>query len=119
MTMLNMHLTEEEMDIIQARYANDDGFNYFEFLANLDPQQPTEYQYEKRLLNLREVNSKKRTMEVEPVLKDTEAVMDKIKAQVNGLKFLILIAILLDVYNEVFHYQKFLSLFQMIVGQVS
>lgn len=83
MSILNMALTEEEMDAVAARFMDDEGFNYFQLLLVLDPPVPTEFGYEKRLENVREVNASRRPIEMDPVLRDCEAVMDKIKTQVH------------------------------------
>ncbi|CAL8102508.1 unnamed protein product [Calicophoron daubneyi] len=84
-SMFNFSLTGEEIDAIVARYGNDVGFEYRKFLDDLDPPtaEETEYRYPKRLESLQKVNILgKQRRELEPVIKDTEGVLEVLKADV-------------------------------------
>ncbi|KER31253.1 LOW QUALITY PROTEIN: hypothetical protein T265_13008 [Opisthorchis viverrini] len=84
-TMFDFSISPAGIDAIIARHANDDGFDYRGFLEVLDPPSPEEieYKYPERLKTLQMTNilGKKR-LEMEPVLRDTEGVLDQIKAEV-------------------------------------
>ncbi|GAA57475.1 folliculin [Clonorchis sinensis] len=84
-TMFDFSISPAGIDAIIARHANDDGFDYRGFLGVLDPPSPgeVEYKYPERLKTLQMANiiGKKRR-EMEPVLRDTEGVLDQIKAEV-------------------------------------
>ncbi|CAH8876217.1 unnamed protein product [Trichobilharzia szidati] len=84
-SMFGFSLSPGEIDAIIARYANDDGFNYLSFLNHLCPptEEDNEYKYPKRLERLQKTNMLgKIRVEMEPVLRDAEGVMDKLKAEV-------------------------------------
>ncbi|VDQ09485.1 unnamed protein product [Trichobilharzia regenti] len=87
--MFGFSLSPGEIDAIIARYANDDGFNYLSFLNHLCPptEEDNEYKYPQRLECLQKTNILGKTrVEMEPVLRDAEGVMDKLKAEVCGKK---------------------------------
>lgn len=81
MTMLDFNVDTAEMDAIDARFSNDEGFNYTAFLEDLDPPVIPEFMYQKRLEEIRLVNAKE-TMPEMSSAKDAEAVLDKIRTQV-------------------------------------
>ncbi|THD24804.1 hypothetical protein D915_004430 [Fasciola hepatica] len=83
--MFNFCLKPAEIDAILARHSNDEGFDYRGFLQTLDPQVESEkvYQYPKRLEELRKTNIFGRERkEMEPIIYDTEGVLQQLKAQV-------------------------------------
>ncbi|EDO33216.1 predicted protein [Nematostella vectensis] len=77
----NLGLThdENEMKIIEARYSDDIGFNYIDFLELLQPPDKPDHMYVKRLEGLKLVNSKQMADLGE---QDMETIMHKIKAKV-------------------------------------
>ncbi|CAH8628739.1 unnamed protein product [Heterobilharzia americana] len=84
-SMFGFCLSSEEIDAIISRYANDDGFNYLEFLNHLcqSTAKESEYKYPERLECLQKTNMLgKQSVEMEPVLRDAEGVMDILKAEV-------------------------------------
>ncbi|CAH8602990.1 unnamed protein product [Dicrocoelium dendriticum] len=84
-TMFDFTLSPAGIDAILARHSNDHGFDYRGFLAELDPppQEELEYRYLKRLEELQQTNIRgKQRREMEPVIWDSEGVLDKIKAEV-------------------------------------
>lgn len=86
--MFNFPLNSAEIDAILARHTNDEGFDYRGFLQELDPPVPSEqiYQYPKRLEELQKTNIYgKERKEMEPIIYDTEGVLELLKAQVREL----------------------------------
>lgn len=83
--MYSFCLSPAEIDAIISRYANDDGFNYLDFLNHLCPTKlkENEYKYPERLATSQRINklSKEKT-EIEPVMGDAEGIMDTLKAEV-------------------------------------
>lgn len=82
LTILELNATEPEMAALEAKFCNDVGFNYLEFLQELEPKEPPQFMYEKRLEELRLTNSKKTLPELN-VAGDFEGVMMKIKTKVS------------------------------------
>uniref|UniRef100_A0A5K4FDT6 EF-hand domain-containing protein n=1 Tax=Schistosoma mansoni TaxID=6183 RepID=A0A5K4FDT6_SCHMA len=84
-SMYGFCLLPAEIDAIISRYANDDGFNYLDFLNHLCPPklEENEYKYPERLATSQRINklSKEKT-EIEPVMGDAEGIMDTLKAEV-------------------------------------
>ncbi|VDP90274.1 unnamed protein product [Echinostoma caproni] len=86
-TMFNFSLSPAEIDAIVARHSNDEGFDYRGFLHALDPPPKSEdiYQYPKRLEELRKTNIfRSECKEIEPVLRDTEGALEKLKSEVSN-----------------------------------
>lgn len=81
--MLELHTTADEMGALEAKYCNDTGFNYMDFLADLTPQEPPKFMYLERLKDLRNTNSSKRLPELDPS-GDLEALLLKMKTKVSG-----------------------------------
>ena len=81
MTMVELHITEAEMEALEARYVNDVGFNYLEFLRDLQPQDPVKPMYVERLKELRLTNEKTKLPERDPK-SDLEAILLKLKTKV-------------------------------------
>merc|ERR1712079_448789 len=81
LTMLELHLTEAEMQALEAKFCNDTGFNYLAFLADLQPQEPIKLMYVERLKELRATNSRK-TLQPRNCATDLEGVLSKIKTKV-------------------------------------
>lgn len=84
-TMFDFTVSPEGIDAILARHSNDHGFDYRGFLAELEPppKEELEYRYLKRLEELQQTNIQgKQRRETEPVIRDAEGVLDKIKAEV-------------------------------------
>ncbi len=79
--MLELHITEDEMEALEAKYVNDMGFNYQDFLQDLQPQDPVKPMYEERLMEIRRANEKGKLPE-----RDAEdhlgAILLKIKTKV-------------------------------------
>lgn len=69
------------MAALEAKFCNDVGFNYLQFLQELEPKEPPQFMYEKRLEELRLTNTKKTLPELN-VAGDFEGVMMKIKTKV-------------------------------------
>jgi len=82
MTMLELHCKEPEMIALEAKYCNDVGFNYLAFLADLQPQEPPAFMYERRLEEIRKTNERKSLPELNPA-KDLECVLLKVKTKVS------------------------------------
>ncbi|KAA3674765.1 uncharacterized protein DEA37_0006198 [Paragonimus westermani] len=84
-TMFDFSISPAGIDAIIARHANDDGFDYHSFLAVLDPRSPDDikYCYPERLEVLKKTNILgKQRKEMEPIIRDTEGVLDELKAEV-------------------------------------
>ena len=79
--MLELHLTEAEMQALEAKFCNDTGFNYLAFLAELQPQEPIQLMYVERLKELRATNDKK-ALKPRNCASDLEGVLSKIKTKV-------------------------------------
>nr|VZI49794.1 unnamed protein product [Spirometra erinaceieuropaei] len=86
-SMLNIHLPVEDLDVIAARYADDDGFNYAAFILDLIPltKEQLHYKYPDRVQKQRlKYLYEKKQIEREPVMRDAEGVLDKIKKKVSS-----------------------------------
>ncbi|CAH8590233.1 unnamed protein product [Schistosoma turkestanicum] len=82
-SMCGFCLSPVEIDAIISRYANDDGFNYLEFLNDLGPPKENDYKYPERLAELQRTNKlSKETVEIEPTVRDAEGIMNALKAEV-------------------------------------
>eukprot|EP00108_Taenia_solium_P009634 TsM_000896800 transcript=TsM_000896800 gene=TsM_000896800 len=82
---LNFHIPDEQLDAIAAKYADDEGFNYWRFLADLEPpsKESLHYEYPHRIARMREAfNKTGKPVEAEPVIHDVEGIMDYIKREV-------------------------------------
>ena len=82
---LQLTASEPEYEALEAKYSNHMGFNYLQFLGDLEPKPEQELMYSKRLEELRLVNAKQVSLETNP-LRDVDAVMTKIKKKV-GKRF--------------------------------
>lgn len=81
LTMLELHCTEAEMQALEAKFCNDSGFHYLAFLGELQPAEPIQHMYVKRLNELRLVNEKGALPEHNTAC-DLDGVLTKIKTQV-------------------------------------
>ena len=81
LTMLELHCSEPEMIALEAKFCNDTGFNYIAFLEELQPQDPQQFMYEKRLEEIRKTNQRKSLPELN-AQKDLEGVLLKVKTKV-------------------------------------
>ena len=81
LTILELHTTEAEMAALEAKFCNDVGFNYLALLNELQPKEPPQMMYEKRLEELRLTNQTKKLPELNAA-GDLEAVLTKIKTKV-------------------------------------
>ena len=81
LTFLGLNASEIEMELLELKYANAMGFNYLRFLEDLQPRDPQELKYTKRLEDLRLVNSRVVSLEKNP-LSNYEEIMKKIKIKV-------------------------------------
>ncbi|XP_071808477.1 uncharacterized protein [Asterias amurensis] len=82
LTFLGLNASEIEMELLELKYANAMGFNYLRFLEDLQPRDPQELKYTKRLEDLRLVNSRVVSLEKNP-LSNYEEIMKKIKIKVS------------------------------------
>ncbi|CAG2250812.1 unnamed protein product [Mytilus edulis] len=79
----NGHVTPEpEMASLEAKFCNDVGFNYLQFLQELEPREQQQFMYEKRLEELRLTNASKKLPELN-IAEDLEGVMMKVKTKVS------------------------------------
>ncbi|XP_072165025.1 uncharacterized protein [Diadema setosum] len=81
LTYLGLTASEEEMRALEAKYTNEMGFNYIQFLEELQPRPQQDLKYLQRLAELELVNNRKVSLEKNP-LRDVEGIMDKIKTKV-------------------------------------
>ncbi|CAG5122336.1 unnamed protein product [Candidula unifasciata] len=79
--ILEIPVNEQELHALEALYSNDMGINYLKFLADLEPSEPIQLMYIKRIEELRKVNAKKTLPEQKPVT-DLDSVLLKIKTKV-------------------------------------
>lgn len=81
LTKLGLTFDEKELAILRAKYGNDLGFNYLDFLNNLQPirVEPPKYQHFKR--ELEQLNSKRLHFQVNPAT-DMQTLLVKLKDQV-------------------------------------
>ena len=82
LNMLEMPLTEAEMQALEAKFCNDTGFNYLAFLSELQPEEPRELMYVKRLEELRLTNQKPKVETKIAMATDLEGVLTKCKKKV-------------------------------------
>ena len=82
LTILELHTTEPEMAALEAKFCNDVGFNYLQFLQELEPKETPQFMYEKRLEELRLTNTGKKLPELN-IAEDLEGVMMKVKTKVS------------------------------------
>ncbi|XP_063445753.1 uncharacterized protein LOC134725669 [Mytilus trossulus] len=82
LTILELHATEPEMASLEAKFCNDVGFNYLQFLQELEPREQQQFMYEKRLEELRLTNASKKLPELN-IAEDLEGVMMKVKTKVS------------------------------------
>ena len=80
MTMLELPVTEAEMQALEAKFCNDTGFNYLAFLSELQPTEPPKMMYQQRLEELRQTNAPKKTVLGRA---DLEGVLVKVKTKVS------------------------------------
>ena len=80
MTMLELFVTEPEMQTLEAKFCNDTGFNYLAFLSELQPAEPPKMMYAQRLEDLRKSNTKGKLPEVN-IATDLEGILVKIKTK--------------------------------------
>ena len=78
---LQLNSTEPEYLALEAKYSNHMGFNYLQFLGDLEPKPEQELEYTKRLEELRIVNAKQVSLERNP-LTDADGILAKIKNKV-------------------------------------
>ena len=71
------------MIALEAKFCNDTGFNYISFLSELQPCEPPNFMYEKRLEEIRMTNQKKTLPELN-AQKDLEGVLLKVKTKVSS-----------------------------------
>lgn len=79
---MELHATEPEMAALEAKFCNDVGFNYLQFLQELEPKETPQFMYEKRLEELRLTNTGKKLPELN-IAEDLEGVMMKVKTKVS------------------------------------
>jgi Ca2+-binding EF-hand superfamily protein len=79
--ILEIPIEEPEMHALEARYCNDVGVNYMQFLKDLEPVEPIEFMYIKRMDEIRKTNCKQALPEQRPN-SDLESVYLKIKTKV-------------------------------------
>lgn len=82
LTMVDIPISEPEMAALEARFCNDVGANYIAFLQQLQPVQPPEHMYFKRMEEVRTTNDRKGLPELHAV-SDLEKVLLKIKTRVS------------------------------------
>lgn len=82
LSMAELHVSEEDMQTLEAKFANDDGINYFAFFAEVDPQEPPPFKYPERMKELRIINAKGRLPEINSK-KDFDSLMLKIKTKIH------------------------------------
>jgi len=81
LTILELTGSEAEMSAIEARFSNDEGFNYFDFLEDLEPSAKPDFMYAKRLQELRIINSRGSMPDMQPAT-DFQQVMTKVMTHV-------------------------------------
>ncbi|EUB61491.1 hypothetical protein EGR_03555 [Echinococcus granulosus] len=82
---LKFHIPDDQLDAVAAKYADDEGFNYWRFLTDLEPpsKESLHYEYPHRIARMREAfNKTGKPVEAEPVISDVEGIMDYIKREV-------------------------------------
>ena len=85
LSSLKFHIPDDQIDAVAAKYADDDGFNYWRFLGDLDPpsKESLQYEYPNRIKRIREAFNKARERtEAIFVIHAVEGVMDYIKHKV-------------------------------------
>ncbi|VDM30362.1 unnamed protein product, partial [Hydatigera taeniaeformis] len=82
---LNFRIPDDQLDAIASKYADDEGFNYWRFLAALEPpsKESLHYEYPLRIARIREAfNKAGKAPENEPIIHDVEGIMDSVKREV-------------------------------------
>lgn len=79
---LNLHADEQEMRSIEYKFMDDIGFNYIEFLGELEPKERQIPKYPRHLKELQMVNAKKKPPEID-ALTDFNCIITKIKTKVS------------------------------------
>ncbi|KAK7507459.1 hypothetical protein BaRGS_00001394 [Batillaria attramentaria] len=82
LTMVEIPISEPEMHALEGRFYNDMGVNYLAFLQALQPVDPPEYMYVKRMEEVRATNDKKALPELYAE-GDLEKILLKIKTKVS------------------------------------
>lgn len=80
--MLDIHINDEEAAALEAYFKDDIGINYLKFLQILQPCEPEDYKYIKRLEELQETQARGSLPEKNAV-GDLEKVLFKIKIKVS------------------------------------
>lgn len=93
LAMALLHCSEEEMQTLESKFANDDGIDYVAFFGEVEPQEPLPFLYVERMKEMRLINSKRRLPEIKP-LRDLETIMLKIRSKVVSADVVVLINIL-------------------------
>ncbi|KAK7111168.1 uncharacterized protein [Littorina saxatilis] len=81
LTMLDIPITPAELAALEAKFFNDAGVNYLAFLNALEPVEPPQFMYVKRLEEVRQTNDKKALPELH-AQGDLEQILLKIKTKV-------------------------------------
>lgn len=92
LSSLKFHIPDDQIDAVAARYADDDGFNYWRFLKDLDPpsKESLNYEYPNRIERIRE--SFRETGEPKDsdfVVHNVEGILDYIKRKVGTPYFVL------------------------------
>ena len=67
---------------MEAKFCNDTGFSYMDFLDELEPKAPLKHMYVERIRDIQIANDKSRLPESKYAGKDLEEVLVKIKTKV-------------------------------------
>lgn len=81
LTMVELPVSEAEMQALEAKFCNDTGFDYMSFLAELQPEEAVPFMYVKRMEQLRQVNEKGALPEHNPSC-NLESLLDKLRTKV-------------------------------------
>lgn len=85
--MLDIPISQPEMAALEARFFNDVGVNYLAFLKALEPEDPPQFMYVKRLEEVRQANAKGALPELHAET-DLEKILIKIKTKVRSCWYL-------------------------------
>ena len=81
LAILNLHVSDKDKAILEAKYLNNLGFNYLEFLNLLQPNKVEPRKYQDLMNELKKLNYQKDQYEANP-LRDLRSILNKIKDQV-------------------------------------
>ena len=87
LTMLDIPISQPEMAALEARFFNDVGVNYLAFLKALEPEDPPQFMYVKRLEEVRQANAKGALPELHAET-GLEKILIKIKTKVRSCWYL-------------------------------